>query len=116
MLMQMTPIVAEVPKEVPVSTEAEQKGNQKNDLWTQQLCRMADDIGNRAAGTPQCCHHADQDKYDQNVFSGEDTGAEHRNDLFWRISFFECIGTKEDESGKQSIQGRQLQQKAGCQN
>ena len=77
---------------------------------------MADDIGNRAAGTPQCCHHADQDKYDQNVFSGEDTGAEHRNDLFWRISFFECIGTKEDESGKQSIQGRQLQQKAGCQN
>lgn len=59
------------------NSAAEQKGNQQNDLWAQQLCRMADDIGNRAAGTPQCCHHADQDKYDQNVFSSEDTGAEH---------------------------------------
>ena len=77
---------------------------------------MADDVGNGAAGPPEGGHHTNQEKHDQDIFRGEDTGVEHWNNLFWRISFFGGIAAKEDEPGKEGIQGRELQKKADYQN
>ena len=101
----MMPIVAAVPKEVPVKSETKQQSrkNYQNEYRRYEQAPTYGKINERyrAAGPPDGGDHTDKDKDEEDIFDRADSSSGHCQYLYWRMSLPEGVTEKHQIAEKQ---------------